>query len=63
MLENLPLRENRSEENRMEEILFKAVNLFEKTGLKELAEKWDIILKMYVGKKVLTKKEIFFHSE
>ncbi|MHA1459582.1 MAG: hypothetical protein ACTSQR_07980 [Promethearchaeota archaeon] len=63
MLENLPLRENRPEENGMEEILFRAVNLFEKTGLKELAEKWDTILKMYVGKKVLTKKEIYFHSE
>ena len=63
MLENLPLTENRSEENRMEEILFKAVNLFEKTGLKELAEKWDTILKMYVGKKVLTKKDIYYHSE
>ena len=63
MLENLPLTENRSEENRMEEILFRAVNLFEKTGLKELAEKWDTILKMYVGKKVLTKKDIYYHSE
>jgi len=63
MLENLPLTDNRSEENRMEEILFRAVNLFEKTGLKELAEKWDTILKMYVGKKVLTKKDIYYHSE
>jgi outer membrane protein assembly factor BamD (BamD/ComL family) len=63
MLENLPLTENRSEENRMEEILFRAVNLFEKTGLKELAEKWDTILKMYVGKKVLTKKEIYYDSK
>jgi len=63
MLENLPLTENRSEENRMEEILFRAVNLFEKTGLKELAEKWDTILKMYVGKKVLTKKDIYYHSK
>ena len=63
MLENLPLTENRSEENRMEEILFRAVSLFEKTGLKELAEKWDTILKMYVGKKVLTKKEIYCHSK
>ncbi|TES96033.1 MAG: hypothetical protein E3J90_08740 [Promethearchaeota archaeon] len=63
MLENLPLTENRSEENRMEEILFRAVDLFEKTGLKELAEKWDTILKMYVGKKVLTKKDIYYHSK
>jgi len=63
MLENLPLTENSSEENRMEEILFRAVNLFEKTGLKELAEKWDTILKMYVGKKVLSKKDIYYHSD
>ena len=53
MLENLPLRENRHEEKQIEEILFRAVNLFEKTGLKELAEKWDMILKMYAGKKEL----------
>jgi outer membrane protein assembly factor BamD (BamD/ComL family) len=53
MLENLPLRENRHEEKQIEEILFRAVNLFEKTGLKELAEKWDTILKMYAGKKEL----------
>jgi len=54
MLENLPLRENRSEEKQIEDILFRAVNLFEKTGLKDLAEKWDTILKMYVGKKELS---------
>jgi len=63
MLENLPLTENRSEEKQIEEILFRAVSLFEKTGLKELAEKWDTILKMYVGKKVLTKKEIYYDSK
>jgi len=28
-----------------------------------LAEKWDTILKMYVGKKVLTKKDIYYNSE
>ena len=54
MLENLPLRENRSEEKQIEDILFRAVNLFEKSGLKDLAEKWDTILKMYVGKKELS---------
>lgn len=54
MLDNLPLRENRSEEKQIEDILFRAVNLFEKTGLKELAEKWDTILKMYVGKRELS---------
>ena len=54
MLENLPLRENRPEEKQIEDILFRAVNLFEKTGLKDLAEKWDTILKMYAGKKALS---------
>ena len=63
MLENLPLRENRHEEKQIEEILFRAVNLFEKTGLKELAEKWDTILKMYVGKKVLTTRDSNYHTK
>lgn len=59
MLNNRPIIDNRTEENQIEEILDRAVNLFEKTGLKDLAEKWDTILKMYVGKKELTKTEIF----
>ena len=63
MLENFPLKENISEEKQIEDILFRAVNLFEKTGLKELAEKWDTILKMYVGKKVLTKKDSNYRSK
>ncbi len=63
MLENFPLKENISEEKQIEDILFRAVNLFEKTGLKELAEKWDTILKMYVGKKVLTKKDSNYLSK
>ena len=62
MLDNLPLIEDTPEENQIEDILFRAVNLFEKTGLKDLAEKWDTILKMYAGKKVLIKKEIY-HSK
>jgi len=59
MLNNTPIIDNRIEENQIEEILDRAVNLFEKTGLKDLAEKWDTILKMYVGKKELTKTEIY----
>ena len=54
MLDNSSLRETTAEENQIEDILFRAVNLFEKTGLKDLAEKWDTILKMYVGKKELS---------
>jgi len=54
MMDNKPLRKDLIEENQIEEILFRAVNLFQKTGLTDLAEKWDRILKMYVGKKELT---------
>ncbi len=54
MLDNSSLRETTAEENQIEDILFRAVNLFEKTGLKDLAEKWDTILKMYAGKKELS---------
>ncbi|MHA1460792.1 MAG: hypothetical protein ACTSO8_04860 [Promethearchaeota archaeon] len=54
MMDNKPLRKDLIEENQIEEILFRAVNLFKKTGLTDLAEKWDKILKMYVGKKGLT---------
>ena len=59
MLDNLSLKDTQSEENQIEEILFRAVSLFEKTGLKDLAEKWDTILKMYTGKKELIKTEIY----
>ncbi len=54
MMDNNPLRKDLIGENQIEEILFRAVNLFKKTGLTDLAEKWDNILKMYVGKKNLT---------
>ena len=59
MLNNISLKDDRIEENQIEEILDRAVNLFDKTGLKDLAEKWDTILKMYVGKKELTNTEIY----
>ena len=54
MMDNTPLRKDLLGEHQIEEILFRAVNLFKKTGLTDLAEKWDKILKMYVGKKELT---------
>jgi len=54
MMDNTPLRRDLIGANQIEEILFGAVNLFKKTGLTDLAEKWDKILKMYVGKKDLT---------
>ena len=59
MMDDIPLRKDLIEENQIEEILFRAVNLFKKTGLTELAEKWDRILKMYVGKKELTEGTFF----
>jgi len=54
MIDNTTLRKDLIDENQIEEILFRAVNLFKKTGLTDLADKWDRILKMYVGKKDLT---------
>jgi len=53
MMDNTPLRKDLIEDNQIEEILFRAVNLFRKTGLTDLAEKWDKILKTYIGKKDL----------
>jgi len=54
MMDNTPLRKDIIADNQVEEILFRAVNLFKKTRLTELAEKWDKILKTYVGKNSLT---------
>jgi hypothetical protein len=51
MIENLNKIES---ENKIEEILERAVNLFQKTGLTELANKWDRILTTYSTKKSLT---------
>ena len=42
---------NRTKE--IEDILTRAVSLFRKTGLTELADKWDRILKTYLSKKIL----------
>ena len=50
MIENLSVSER---ENRIEEILERAVNLFQKTGLTDLANKWDRILTTYSNKKTV----------
>ena len=42
---------NRTKE--IEDILTRGVSLFRKTGLTELADKWDRILKTYLSKKIL----------
>ena len=53
MIDNIHLKNDLFEEKQIEKILFRAVDLFKKTGLTELAEKWDRILKNYVAKKGL----------
>ena len=53
MIDNIHLKNDLIEEKHIENILFRAVDLFRKTGLTDLAEKWDRILKTYVAKKGL----------
>ncbi len=53
MIDNMHLKNDLIEEKQIEKILFRAVDLFKKRGLTELAEKWDRILKNYVAKKGL----------
>ena len=53
MIDNMHLKNDLFEEKQIEKILFRAVDLFKKTGLTDLAEKWDKILKTYVAKKGL----------
>ena len=47
------LKNDLIEDRQIEKILFRAVDLFKKTGLTDLAEKWDKILKTYVAKREL----------
>lgn len=53
MIENISLSREKIYENNIENILERAVQLFRKTGLTELANKWDKILKTYTNKKYL----------
>jgi hypothetical protein len=41
-------------ESKIEEILTRAVALFQKTGLSDLAEKWEKILKTYISREELS---------
>jgi hypothetical protein len=43
-------------ESRIEEILERAVRLFQRTGLTDLANKWDKILSTYNHKKTTNSK-------
>ena len=54
MIDNLSLENDLFEDKQIEKILFRAVDLFKKTVLTDLAEKWDRILKTYVARKDLT---------
>jgi len=53
MIDNIHLKNDLFEEKQIEKILFRAVDLFKKTGLTDLAAKWDRILKNYEAKKEL----------
>ncbi|MBA7514683.1 hypothetical protein ES705_06716 [subsurface metagenome] len=53
MIDNIHLKNDLLEEKQIEKLLFRAVDLFKKTGLTDLAEKWDRILKNYVAKREL----------
>ncbi len=53
MIDNIHMKNDLNEEKQIEKVLFRAVDLFKKTGLTDLAEKWDKILKTYVAKKGL----------
>ena len=53
MIENLAISEK---EKRIEEILERAVSLFQRTGLTDLANKWNKILSTYNNKKTTNSK-------
>jgi hypothetical protein len=55
MIEHLAVQDQKIIENNIEDILVRAVNLFKKTGLSELANKWERILNSYHSKKSLFK--------
>lgn len=46
-----------NQEKKIEEILTRAVTLFQRTGLSDLAEKWDKILKTYISREQLSNNQ------
>lgn len=54
MMDFESLKNNKLVDNRIEQIISRAVVLFKRTGLIDLAEKWDRILKTYTSKKQLS---------
>jgi hypothetical protein len=53
MIEDLTIEDQKLQEHNIEQILVRAVNLFRKTGLSDLANKWERILNTYASKKAL----------
>lgn len=52
MMDFISFKKDPREDDKIGEILYRAVILFRKTGLTELANKWDKILKTYNSKKL-----------
>jgi len=53
-MENIKLDNEISNEVRIIQIFNRAMNLFKKTGLDDLAEKWDKIIKTYINREHLS---------
>ena len=46
-----------NQESKIEDIITRAVALFQRTGLSELAEKWEKILKTYISRDQFTNNQ------
>ncbi len=55
MMETIKFNNDLSKEAKIIQIFDRAVTLFKKTGLNELAEKWNKILKTYTNRENLSK--------
>jgi len=55
MMETIKFNNDLSKEAKIIQIFDRAVTLFKKTGLNELAEKWNKILKTYINRDNLSK--------
>jgi len=53
MMDFESIKDDKIEDNKIEQIISRAVILFKKTGLLDLAEKWDRILKTYTRRNQL----------
>lgn len=55
MMETIKFNNDFSKEAKIIQIFDRAVTLFKKTGLNDLAEKWNKILKTYMNRENLSK--------